>query len=1464
MVDEIASTPQSPVRRRSLEKNNRPDMGPPTSQPVHRPTFVEGSSTGGQPSSSAPRKPPSLSQTRRPLSDSGSDDDKRPKKKRKKMILDPEIGIASARTRASLEGQLAGDATRPIQLSHLPFAVFSVALKSSDALREARRKRRVTMDVGILAAGGTQSMGSQAARRSNADAPLQRAKARRKSTNSTGTGTRLMTGEGGALCPNGKNPPQTSAAPSQLEVIEILDSDDEPPRPPLSLPKAPAKPSAPPPKPDIPRRTKYRPNSVLRYREDDNGVILLSSDSDEPPAPANLPAKSPQTAPAKRFSQHSPRRSSPRVLRPISPQPDSTFTGVHAVRAPSVSQAALQADMEDPAVLTPNPSPVQQGVEMAEEQPPDSNIVHRHSPADGPYISEEQHEDITTSVHPKDGPSDLPKPDLDVMQVEPTVLTGETIKDFPTPESAIAPSPLVEEPMATEVGSPEELTVSRAELAGADPCADVSSSNGPQPEASPLQAGSKPFVQPHPVSSSLVSASSTDQVPALELRLPAWTLEMRSETASPVSSALDPPLQQLAISGTPRGGHSGQHTPPFSIQLLAAAQLPQVVLDARLASPLDLHDELPAIAAKVSEKILAPAMEVETSINVTSEAKGDGPVQPDVVPGIAEKLPVASSVGHEPIDQNLTTLPGALFPTNLPSSLLPEAPAVVPALLDSAIDDQSTNSQLHVKLSDQGSPVLQEQSLEGSPAHTGQLGGNEKVNRGDTPPVGYPPDKEPRTLSQIIRKAVIENARKEDVRKEVIDLTSDDAVYEAAENGKHLHVTAQEVVSAGPSATSVAQPSPATPVSQHVKTVDLSAIRNTWKMRPRLPQLSPSKLGDKTFPPLPRNLRRPPSFNKSTDAASPAASAIAHCAPVPNPSPDLAPAAVGAPASPTPLVPSCQPSHGPSSQEPLKLILPRRRDLMKRIRLLPPGPPTGSPEITADTDKTTAVADTGSPGARSPSPLHVHEIAALGDTAQPGPVVIGEADHEEATPPRPSSPEAMEEEECLSLIYPDTAEGTPEVQMAGERELDHAPLVQHGRHTRSQATSDASSEASGPRRSARLTSNSASSSVEPAELPVSRSRRYRPYVRTHSDERVASQGEITRQPSHSFIEVFSNAGFEAISWQKDRKRIATEFAPVMQLAKDIPHDLHDRLNSLSLAARQAGSMQVLVFEAEIQANTAQDEPDAPPIYIVNEVDDEPTPPLEFYYSNLMWHGEGVPKPDHDNLQGCDCVGPCDPTSKTCACVQRQRKYWDGGSSGFIYDRKGKLRQHEYPIFECNMNCSCSEDCMNRVVQLGRQFEIAICKTLNKGWGVFAGTKKIPANSYVGIYAGEYLTDHEGEVRGTTYLFDLDFWFLNEEGMDRKVKYCIDAYHAGNFTRYLNHSCEPNCVINACYINEANLDKPLLAIFTCRDVEPYEELCFSYYGQSDDDMGIDTKPDKGDAVYVTCQCGAVNCRGTMWK
>ncbi|KAF8661635.1 hypothetical protein AX16_001277 [Volvariella volvacea WC 439] len=373
-------------------------------------------------------------------------------------------------------------------------------------------------------------------------------------------------------------------------------------------------------------------------------------------------------------------------------------------------------------------------------------------------------------------------------------------------------------------------------------------------------------------------------------------------------------------------------------------------------------------------------------------------------------------------------------------------------------------------------------------------------------------------------------------------------------------------------------------------------------------------------------------------------------------------------------------------------------------------------------------------------------------------------------------------------------------------------------------------------------------------------------------------------------------GYTSITFMDHRRAILAS-PPKYHRSADLPHALQDQMNWMieNNPYNLRGTRHV--FEAAIFENTMEDEPEAPAIEIINDVDTEVTPPWEFYYSNKMWHAEGVPPPDIAGLVGCDCVGRCDPRSKTCKCLQRQREFSGEISPDFAYDARGKLKTPDYPIFECNTLCGCSEDCRNRVVQHGRQVALCIKKTEFKGWGVFA-MKKILAGSFIGIYAGEILTDAQGEERGKiydsigrTYLFDIDFHHLRE-GTNWDTKYVVDAYHAGNFTRFLNHSCDPNSALYPCYIDEGNIDKPLLAIFATRDIEADEEICFSYFGdvdaEDDSDEGeiyVLSPPPGSDAAMTTvmsgksmtttmtvtkkksgygrCNCGARNCTGKFF-
>lgn len=73
--------------------------------------------------------------------------------------------------------------------------------------------------------------------------------------------------------------------------------------------------------------------------------------------------------------------------------------------------------------------------------------------------------------------------------------------------------------------------------------------------------------------------------------------------------------------------------------------------------------------------------------------------------------------------------------------------------------------------------------------------------------------------------------------------------------------------------------------------------------------------------------------------------------------------------------------------------------------------------------------------------------------------------------------------------------------------------------------------------------------------------------------------------------------------------------------------------------------------------------------------------------------------------------------------------------------------------------------MNRVIQRGRAptTKLELVKTVSrhrlictsaddqklKGWGVQA-KDKIPQGTFIGVYAGEVITEEEGEIRGELY------------------------------------------------------------------------------------------------------------------
>jgi SET domain-containing protein len=128
-----------------------------------------------------------------------------------------------------------------------------------------------------------------------------------------------------------------------------------------------------------------------------------------------------------------------------------------------------------------------------------------------------------------------------------------------------------------------------------------------------------------------------------------------------------------------------------------------------------------------------------------------------------------------------------------------------------------------------------------------------------------------------------------------------------------------------------------------------------------------------------------------------------------------------------------------------------------------------------------------------------------------------------------------------------------------------------------------------------------------------------------------------------------------------------------------------------------------------------------------------------------------------------------------------------------------------------------------------------------GLGAFA-LRRIRRGTRVAEYVGERLTGGEVDARyadeeegGHTFLFRV--------GDDAY----IDASRQGNDSRFINHSCEPNC--------EVDVADGRIYITAIRNISPGAELTYDYA------LELEELPPAWERHYA-CRCASARCRGTM--
>lgn len=146
-----------------------------------------------------------------------------------------------------------------------------------------------------------------------------------------------------------------------------------------------------------------------------------------------------------------------------------------------------------------------------------------------------------------------------------------------------------------------------------------------------------------------------------------------------------------------------------------------------------------------------------------------------------------------------------------------------------------------------------------------------------------------------------------------------------------------------------------------------------------------------------------------------------------------------------------------------------------------------------------------------------------------------------------------------------------------------------------------------------------------------------------------------------------------------------------------------------------------------------------------------------------------------------------------------------------------------------------------ILSLEHGFELEVRKSDIHGMGVFSNSD-IPKETRILEYIGEKITKAESQRRGLAQMDKANG--QNDVGsvyiFDLNKRYDLDGNVPGNYARYINHSCEPNC--------EARNERGKIFYYSIKPIHAGEELYIDY--------GYDMEH----FLDHPCRCGTPSCIG----
>ncbi|KAM3664700.1 histone-lysine N-methyltransferase, H3 lysine-36 specific [Ammospiza maritima maritima] len=165
------------------------------------------------------------------------------------------------------------------------------------------------------------------------------------------------------------------------------------------------------------------------------------------------------------------------------------------------------------------------------------------------------------------------------------------------------------------------------------------------------------------------------------------------------------------------------------------------------------------------------------------------------------------------------------------------------------------------------------------------------------------------------------------------------------------------------------------------------------------------------------------------------------------------------------------------------------------------------------------------------------------------------------------------------------------------------------------------------------------------------------------------------------------------------------------------------------------------------------------------------------------------------------------------------------------------------LYECHpLVCPAGERCQNQCFSKRQYPEVQIFRTLARGWGLQAKTD-IRKGEFVNEYVGELIDEEECRARiRYAQEHDITNFYMLTLDKDR----IIDAGPKGNYARFMNHCCQPNCETQKWCVN----GDTRVGLFALVNIKAGTELTFNYNLEC-----------LGNGKTV-CKCGAPNCSGFL--